>query len=137
MESVQQLIRLPECTKIINGNSQTIAQVGANIADWLAQAKDCEDETPIFGRDEILQSKQFDANDLISVTVQDGEWIGVGGLARLVLLHAMAQVEPTSDAANAIVVSTNANEPTHLLDHCQFLDLVPPDGIDVSQTASM
>jgi hypothetical protein len=61
----------------------------------------------------------------------------VNGLARLVLLHAMAFVEPTSDAANAIKVETDAEEPNTLLDYCQFLDLLPPDGVDVSQTLSM
>jgi hypothetical protein len=37
-QSVQQLIRLPESTKIINGNSTTISQAGANIAEWIAEA---------------------------------------------------------------------------------------------------
>lgn len=63
--------------------------------------------------------------------------MGINGLARLVLLHALAVIDHSSSDANGVSFSMADDEPTCLLDDCVFLDVVPPAGIDITEAQSM
>lgn len=79
---------------MISASAQAVEAAVALIKDWMTRTQDAFHAKPFFSPDEILKSKFYTPEDLVTVKIQDGEWIGVNGLARLVLLHALAVVDP-------------------------------------------
>jgi hypothetical protein len=126
------IIRLPDSTKIITGSQRTMTLAANALTDCLASRSPMTH--PKFSREEVLESPYFKEQDVISIKVQDGEWTGINGLARLVLLHAMAAQDPSIDEANGVqIISCSAA--SCLLDQCVYLDMSTP-GHDLSIEAS-
>jgi len=63
------------------------------IQEWLTQNRETFQAKPFFNANEILKSRYYNSDHLVTVMVQDGEWMGANGLARLLLLHAMALID--------------------------------------------
>ena len=82
------------------------------------------EELPMFSQEEIYGGRFYDRDNEVSISVCDSAFTGTAGLARLVLCHAILQLDPDVELDGIKIEQTSGSKAPfqNLFDQIQFID---------------